>query len=490
MKQVSEQGIEKKPRLRCYTAIWMILLLLPVSASSQNSNEFDQWKQQFLTEFDTYKDEIDRDFSEFLKAEWKKFPTQAGIERDPVPKPVEIPRDVPRTVSIPKPVAPLDIPDPPEVEIQPPLPTPAIAQGEKVGFKFLGHEITLYTLIDRNFSLNKTINQPGLQSGFDVLAKSDYEGLTDDLLTIRKGYKLNDWAYVQLVRQFSQSFLSRSQNSARLLTWFLLLKSDIKIRLAFANDEVYLLMPTQQPLYDIAYFKFDNEKFYIISEHASVSKRLYSYNGSYPKKLARSNLTGISEIITGTELGYREISFDYGGTQFDLRVPFNKHAIDFFATYPQMDIEHYFNVAISRETQQALLSQLKPLVAQLSREEAVNFLLRLVQTGFDYKTDQVQFGIENYLFLEETIFYPASDCEDRSIIFAWLVENLLDMEVIGLDFPGHVATAVLLDSPSGEQVEYAGKVFTIADPTYINASVGRKMSQFKNVNPNVINFNR
>ncbi|MDC1286380.1 hypothetical protein N8198_00685 [Gammaproteobacteria bacterium] len=479
-----------KPRIMIRRAIWMILFLFPASASSQSSSEFDQWKQQFLTEFDTYKDEMDRDFAEFLKTEWKKFPTQAGIERDPVPKPVAMPRDTPKIVSIPPPVAPTDIPDPPKVEIRPPLQTPVIARGNKVMLMFLGHELALYTLIDKNFSLSQTINQPGLQSGFDTLAKSDYESLTADLLKIRKELRLNDWAYIQLVRQFSQRFLPKSQNSARLLSWFLLLKSDIKIRLAFADNEVYLLMPTQQALYGVSYFKFDNEKFYIISEHVSVSNRLYSYNGSYPKKLARSNLTGISDIITGTAFGYRDISFDYGGTQFDLRVPFNKHAIDFFATYPQMDIEHYFNVAISRETRQALLTQLKPLMAQLSREEAVNFLLRLVQTGFDYETDQIQFGSENYLFLEETIFYPGSDCEDRSVIFAWLVENLLGMEVIGLDFPGHVATAVLLDNPSGEQVEYAGKVFTVADPTYIYASVGRKMSQFKNINPNVINYNR
>ena len=479
-----------KSWLRCYRALWLLLCLLPASASSQSSSEYDQWKQQVLTEFDTYKDEIDRDFAQFLKTKWKNFPTEAGIERDPVPKPVVMPRDVPRTAVVPMPVAPADIPEPPKVEIRPPLPEPATEQGEKIRLMFLGHEITLYARITRSFSLGQTINQSSLQSGFDELAKSDYENLTNDLLKIRKGSRLNDWAYIQLVRQFSQSFVPESQKSARLLSWFLLLKSDIKIRLAYADTNVYLLMPTQQPLYDIAYFKFDSEKFYIISEHASVPGKLYSYNGSYPRKLARTDLTGISDIITGTTLGYREISFDYGGTRFDLRIPFNQHAIDFLSTYPQMDIEHYFNVAISQETQQALLSQLKPLVAQLPKEEAVNFLLRLVQTGFVYETDQIQFGNENYLFLEETIFYPGSDCEDRSIIFAWLVENLLGMDVIGLDFPGHVATAVLLDNPSGEQVEHAGQLFTIADPTYINASVGRKMSQFKNINPGVINYNR
>lgn len=470
---------------------FLILFMLSPIALSQSSSEFDQWKKQFLTEFDAYKDEVDREFSGFLKNKWKKFTIEEGVRRDPVPKPVTMPRDeltsVP--VAVPKPVAPIALSFVPKINNRPLSHTPASTKGEKIKLTFLGHEILLYTNIDRKFILNQNITQSNLQNSFDVLAKSDYENLTSDLAKIKKSLHLNDWAYVQLIGQLSNSFIPASKDSANLLSWFLLLKSGIKSRIALANNEIYLLMPTQQPLYGVTYFKFDNEKFYIISKHTNIAKKLYSYNGTYPKKLPKSNMIGISSIIMGTALDYREISFNYGGSQFDLSVPINQHAIDFLATYPQMDIEHYFNVVISQETQQALLSQLKPMITQLNSRDAVNFLLRLVQTGFDYKTDQVQFGVENYLFLEETIFYPSSDCEDRSIIFAWLVEHLLGIDVIGLDFPGHIATAVELDNPSGEVVENAGKLFTIADPTYVNASVGRKMPQFKNITPKVIDYN-
>ena len=44
--------------------------------------------------------------------------------------------------------------------------------------------------------------------------------------------------------------------------------------------------------------------------------------------------------------------------------------------------------------------------------------------------------------LDEPLFYPYSDCEDHSVLFAYLVRELPGLEVIGLDYPGHVATAV------------------------------------------------
>ena len=91
------------------------------------------------------------------------------------------------------------------------------------------------------------------------------------------------------------------------------------------------------------------------------------------------------------------------------------------------------------------------------------------------------------MFPEETLYYPYSDCEDRSILFAWLVHNLLGMDVVGLDYPGHVATAVRFKGKvAGDAVMYNGKRYMVTDPTYINASAGMTMPNFKKNKPGVI----
>ena len=85
------------------------------------------------------------------------------------------------------------------------------------------------------------------------------------------------------------------------------------------------------------------------------------------------------------------------------------------------------------------------------------------------------------MFPEETINYPYSDCEDRSIMFSYLVKRLLNLDVIGVKYKDHIATAVAFSSKiSGANFRYKDKRYTVSDPTYINANAGTIMPQYKN----------
>jgi hypothetical protein len=149
----------------------------------------------------------------------------------------------------------------------------------------------------------------------------------------------------------------------------------------------------------------------------------------------------------------------------------------------------YFGSDVYKVTATPLQKQLAVHMKGMSEQQAVNFLLRFVQTSLKYQTDEQQFGEENYLFPEETLFYPYSDCEDRAVLFAWLVQSLLGLQVVGLDYPGHVAAAVHFnETVSGDSVDYQGKRYVVTDPTYINASAGMTMPDFKNFRPTVINY--
>ena len=73
------------------------------------------------------------------------------------------------------------------------------------------------------------------------------------------------------------------------------------------------------------------------------------------------------------------------------------------------------------------------------------------------------------------------------MLFAYLVRNLLGLKVIGLDYPGHIATAVRFSTPiEGDFVEYDGNQYLICDATYVNANIGQSMEKYKGVQPKVI----
>ena len=86
-------------------------------------------------------------------------------------------------------------------------------------------------------------------------------------------------------------------------------------------------------------------------------------------------------------------------------------------------------------------------------------------------------------------YYPYCDCEDRAVLYSYLVRNLLKLDVVLLDYPNHIATAVCFnENVSGDFVTVEGKKYIVCDPTYIGASIGKAMPQFKRVAAKVLKY--
>ena len=105
-----------------------------------------------------------------------------------------------------------------------------------------------------------------------------------------------------------------------------------------------------------------------------------------------------------------------------------------------------------------------------------------MQHAFEYEVDQEQFGREKVMFAQETLYYKKSDCEDRAVLFAYLIRNLLNFNVVGVKYADHMATAVAIPI-KGDALNVASHRYVIADPTYINAPIGKSMPKYKNIRP-------
>ena len=153
----------------------------------------------------------------------------------------------------------------------------------------------------------------------------------------------------------------------------------------------------------------------------------------------------------------------------------------------------YFSTDAPTEAQQALLDYFSAQKSRYSQQEMVALLLAFVQSAFAYKTDEQQFGYEKYFYPEEVIAYPYSDCEDRSALFSWLVTQLTEAKVLGLQYEGHVATAVSFEADpklTGDAFNYGGRKYYVCDPTYVNASIGMSMPEFKDQTPEIIKLKK
>ncbi len=87
--------------------------------------------------------------------------------------------------------------------------------------------------------------------------------------------------------------------------------------------------------------------------------------------------------------------------------------------------------------------------------------------------------------------YPYCDCEDRAILFSWLVRDLLGLDVALVYYPGHLAIAVRFNEDvQGDAMIINGQKFIVCDPTYIGAPVGKQMPGLEYEKAQAIILNR
>ena len=375
--------------------------------------------------------------------------------------------------------------------VAPEQPPVVVAEGEPLVIDFYGKQIRFYYDRDLKQRLNQRIDKNAVSDYWSALSRTDYDGLLEQLEAQKKVLQLNDWAYASLVNKVALKINTGQRNEAALLSWFLLAKSGYRARIAYNDAAIYLLVPSQHEMFEVSYFTFGGKRYYAVEFEGSKLSlgRVYTYDGEYPDTIKDFNMRVTPMVAAVNQAERRHLSFEFEGQKYNVEVVYDRGRIKFFDSYPQLNLNLYFGSGVYEVTATPLQKQLAAYMQGMSEKQAVNFLLRFVQTSLQYETDEQQFGEENYLFPEETLFYPYSDCEDRAVLFAWLVNSLLGLDVVGLDYPGHVATAVhFSETVKGDSVSYKGRRYVVTDPTYINASAGMSMPKFKQYKPTVIAY--
>jgi len=485
---------------------WFGLSAWLFSVPSIANDEFQQWMQQQSygvqaqkKEFQEYKDERDKEFTAFLKAQWKAVDIVKGKVRDEEPKPDVMPVAPPEPVTSKPPVVrpvtkPVVVVTPKPVVTKAPVVAPVVVapKGKQLTIDFYGKQLRFYYDGGLKQRLNSRINKESVSDYWSALSRTDYEDVLKQLDAQKKSLQLNDWAYASLINKLAGNINGSRRNETALLSWFLLAKSGYKARIAYNNTAIYLLVPSKHEMFEVSYFTFSGKRYYA-AEFDGVKQKLgqvFTYDGEYPDTIKNFDMQVTSAVASSDhKTERRHLSFEFEGRKYNINVNYDRGRVKFFSTYPQLNLSLYFGSGVYKVTATPLQKQLAVNMKGMSEQQAVNFLLRFVQTSLKYETDEQQFGEENYLFPEETLFYPYSDCEDRAVLFAWLVKSLLNLDVVGLDYPGHVAAAVHFnENVAGDSVSYKGKRYVITDPTYINANAGMTMPDFKRYKPSVISY--
>jgi len=480
---------------------YLIGILFLASTASADS-EYDEWLKQnsmdmseAQQEFQDYMDAEDKAFLGFLKQQWKAVEVKKPEVLDKKPKPNLLPKAPKPTQADPivdntPVIEPVIIAKPPTPKPVPkPTPKPA-PKTNTVEFTLFGHTLNLTEDNTLKQSFNGKMGSKSIADFYAALASTPHKQVITDLTDTAKALKLNPWGTAVLFHRYVQALDINEHNAQQLITWYLLVKAGFDARVAY-NQKAFLLMPSKQPLFGVTYFTFGGKRFYAVSLNGEKlnTGRAYTYDGKHAEAMTPLDFDNNQQLLSSNQIKQRDLSFQFQGETHSIRLHYDLGQIELANTTPQLAISQYAHEGLPQSTADELLAQLSPLVKGKSEQDAVNLLLRFVQTAFSYKTDEQQFREENYLYPVETLHYPYSDCEDRAALFAWLTKQLLKLDVVLLDYPGHIAAAVAINGKvAGDAWNYNGRRYTVADPTYINARIGMTMPTMKAYKPKLLAF--
>ncbi len=495
---------------------------------------YRDFRRQRQQAYDDFRARRNAEYAAYMERRWTAYRTMAGIEEpaqpQPVPQPInEAVRNVPPVdyeirvttavppVSVPtaSPVSQPDAspvsrpapqpvpsakPEPkpaPDVAPAPqPVPAPAVdptptnparptdADRRTFAFSFYGTPCRLNFTEQMRFRLGG-LSEQQVAKAWNTLADGRCEQLAEELQQLREELRLGDWGYLKLVRTACEAFYGAAADEAVVMELYLLTQADLKVRAACSEANLQLLFCPNEEIFALPFFEIGGERFYVADKsRVKGGYRVFDreYPGERPFSMRMTALPALAERVSSPRT-IRSKRFP----EAEASVGVNRNLLDFMTDYPSCRWDMYAVAGLSESVKAQLYPALKQAIAGRDEKTAVDLLLDFIQTGLAYKTDPEQFGRERSLFADESCYYPYCDCEDRAILLAVLVHDLLGLEVVLLNYPEHVSTAVCFrETVEGDYFNYGGKRYVCCDPSYIGASSGRSMPDYKNVSPTII----
>lgn len=457
-------------------------------------SEYNKFRNNAIKEYEDFRHKANEDFARCMEQPWN--PSELSPTDIPplIPSPDPIIEDIDTVLTTtPTPiiiseVVPIPAPSPQPEPIEP---IREIKEGNSEAFLSVNLYGTDFRIRKPDMSGFKVTggSKSDIAKAWDWLNSNRTNNLIKDCLSQRDEKALCDWAYLNFLNKVAKLLAGGNKNAETLLTGFLFSQSGYKMRFGCdSRKQLHLFYNPTGIVYRTPYTMIDGEQFYKydngipLNESFEVCK--FNFPGEKPLRF---------EILKPMNLDFtaapeRNVT-PYNHPEVKVSVTVNKNLIDFYNSYPEATITDeeltfwtlYGNAPASHEISTHLYPTLHQVVKDKSQKDAANILLHLAQS-FEYGYDEDIWGRNRVFFMDESWYYPYSDCEDHAINFGRLIRDIMGLDVALVYYPEHLATAVAFtDSDiTGDYFIYNGKKYIVCDPTIFYSNVGRTMQGMNN----------
>ena len=429
---------------------------------------FSEFRKGMLDDYNKFRKSVLDDYDRFLEAAWRDYEQFKGEDRYSTPKPKTAPVKPVDITPVDQPVPAPEKPAKPKPWRKPPAPTPPSQPTQP--------SPTSPTSPTQDYARQ-----------WREFADADAKSVIPALKELAEEHSFNDYLTFEMVRAYVNSRYSKADPTARVaLQHYLLANMGYDVRIAVGDNTIpLLLVPFRQHVYARPFLKLDNHKYYVFQPEGMTLDPAC--------RIATCQLPSDADLgapvdlhLSGLNIPVKMKPFALSYNGIELKGEVNENIFPFLYRYPQMDMTDFAESTVNADLRADLVAQLKSQLEGLPRREAVDKLLQFTQSAFEYATDGDFHGFEKPYFLEEILYYPKCDCEDRSIFYTYMLWNVLGVENHLIAYPGHESAAVRLDEDiKGTSYDYDGARFYISDPTFIGSRSGMCMPSFVKTQPKI-----
>lgn len=347
---------------------------------------------------------------------------------------------------------------------------PKLDHQKQIHFNFYNETIQFIfndqILIEDSFH----VNESSITDFYAQMETTPYQSLLTKLKVYQSKFQLNDWLFYELIRTTIQEiYQGKSDLQMDLTNWFFLTKAGYDTRLTYLGDYVFVYVHSNENIFETSLIEVDNKTFINLSNIHRKIETDGIYLNIHPLE---PNQKGKSFSFELKQLPHfnpveknRKLKFQWRDQEFKLDIKFDLNLIKIMEHYPLFDEVKYIQTPLSNSAASTLLPQFKKILKSKTEKEALEIIASFTRSAFQYKDDQDYFGRNKPMIGDELFHYPYSDCEDRSALFYYLVNELLRLPMIVIAYDDHLTIAVATTKSIGKPIRFKNRKYFICDPT-------------------------
>lgn len=172
--------------------------------------------------------------------------------------------------------------------------------------------------------------------------------------------------------------------------------------------------------------------------------------------------------LLGKSRRLRKCSFTFDARNYKLYIPWMDDVVDYLNDLPVISLGPlFYQTPMNQRARIIMQDSLNAWTQGFSPRKKLDFMLAFLQQSFPYRRDRDYLKYDRHNFSEQTLAAPFSDCEDKAILYAQLVRDVLGLSAILLYNSSleHVSVGIAWkDVGAGTIVQFQNQHYLICEP--------------------------